>query len=269
MKSHLTEEQLANYQRDGYLSPLTVYDQEETKRLRHEFENFERRFGGTKKAAPLRADLHLLQNWAWDVVTNPRIVRPITSILGPNVLLWSTNWFIKESGDSKIVSFHQDANYWGLEPHDVATAWLALSDAHEDSGPMSFVPGSHQEELYAHTNTFAENNLLSRGQEVNRTIDESACQSAPLDSGQISIHHIRAIHGSGPNLSKDRRIGMVLRYCATHVRQTKGDDTAILVSGSDDFGHFQLLEKPDRDFGEKETATHKDAVTKLGHIIMS
>ena len=69
--------------------------------------------------------------------------------------------------------------------------------------------------------------------------------------------------------SKDRRIGMVLRYCATHVRQTKGDDTAILVSGSDDFGHFQLLEKPDQDFGEKETAAHKDAVAKLGHIIMS
>ena len=92
------------------------------------------------------------------------------------MLLWSTNWFVTESGGSKIVTFHQDANYWGLEPHDVATAWLALSDARTESGPMSFLPGSHQEELYAHTNTFAENNLLSRGQEVNRYIDESVCR---------------------------------------------------------------------------------------------
>ena len=110
MKFQLTKEQLADYQRDGYLSPLTAYDQEETKRLRQEFENFETHFGGIKKSAPLRADLHLLQRWAWDVVTNPRIVDPITSILGPNELLWSTNWLVKESGDSKIVTFHQDAN---------------------------------------------------------------------------------------------------------------------------------------------------------------
>ena len=110
------------------------------------------------------------------MVTNPRIVDPITSILGPNVLLWSTNWFVTESGNSKIVTFHQDANYWGLEPHDVATTWLALSDAHTKSGPTNFLPGSHQEELYAHTNTFAENYLLSRGQEVNRYIDESVCR---------------------------------------------------------------------------------------------
>ena len=269
MTFQLSEKQLEDYQKDGYLSPLTAYDQSETKKLRQEVEVFEKRFGGIEKAVAFRADLHLLQRWAWDVVTNPRIVDPITSVLGPNVLLWSTNWFIKESRDSKIVSFHQDANYWGLEPHDVATVWLALSDAHEESGPMNFVPGSHLGELYTHTNTFAENNLLSRGQEVNRTIDETTCQLAPLDSGQMSIHHIRTIHGSGPNLSQDRRIGMVLRYCATHVRQTKGEDTAILVSGMDDFGHFQLLEKPDQDFGEKETAAHKDAVAKLGHIIMS
>ena len=134
---------------------------------------------------------------------------------------------------------------------------------------MSFLPGSHQEELYAHTNTFAENNLLSRGQEVNRTIDESVCRSTPLDSGQFSIHHIRTIHGSGPNLSRDRRIGMVLRYCATNVCQTKGDDTAVLVAGVDDFGHFELLNRPNQDFGEKEIAIHKDAINKLGRIIMS
>ena len=50
---------------------------------------------------------------------------------------------------------------------------------------MSFLPGSHQEELYAHTNTFAENYLLSRGQEVNRYNDESVCRSTHLDYGQF------------------------------------------------------------------------------------
>ena len=133
---------------------------------------------------------------------------------------------------------------------------------------MNFRPGSHQESLYSHTNTFAENNLLSRGQEIDRTIDLDLCKLAPLKAGQMSLHHIRTIHSSGPNKSQDRRIGMVLRYCATHVYQTKGSDTAVLVAGRDDHGNFQLLDQPQQDFGEKETLIHQDATQKLAKIIM-
>jgi len=269
LKHQLTEDQTTAYHRNGFLSPIKVFSSREAAALRQQFEDFENHFGGIDKAASIRTDLHLLQSWAWSVVNDPRIVTPITQILGPNVLLWSTNWFIKEPDDQKIVSYHQDANYWGLEPHDVATAWLAISDAPNETGPMNFVPGSHKEELYDHTNTFAENNLLTRGQEINRTIDESLSEPAPLKAGEMSLHHVRTIHNSGPNDSQDRRIGMVLRYCATHVQQTKGSDTAILVAGQDDFGNFELLDEPQRDFGLKETKTHHDAVQKMGKIIMS
>lgn len=269
MKHQLTEGQIADYHRDGFLSPVEVFSDAEASSLRTHFEDFENHFGGTKNAASVRADLHLIQNWAWSVVNDPRIVIPITQVLGPNVLLWSTNWFIKEPGDQKIVSYHQDANYWGLEPHDVATAWLALSDAPSRSGPMSFVPGSHREELHSHTNTFSENNLLSRGQEINKPIDERLSKLAPLKAGEMSLHHVRTIHNSGPNDSEDRRIGMVLRYCATHVLQTKGSDTAILVAGQDDHANFQLLDRPEQDLGPKETKIHRDAIEKLGKIIMS
>ena len=62
---------------------------------------------------------------------------------------------------------------------------------------------------------------------------------------------------------------MVLRYCATHVRQTKGSDTAVLVSGQDVHQNFQLLEKPQQDLGKKESKVHKDAIQKLNKIIMS
>ena len=269
MEYQLSENQIADYERDGFLSPIQVFKKHEIASLRTHFENFENHFGGIDEAASVRTDLHLLQDWAWSVINDARIVIPITQILGPNVLLWSTQWFIKEPGDQKIVSFHQDANYWGLEPHDVATAWLALSDASIETGPMNFVSGSHLEELYDHTNTFAENNLLSRGQEINRNIDINLCKLSPLKAGEMSIHHVRTIHNSGPNESKNRRIGMVLRYCATHVRQTKGSDTAVLVAGQDDYRNFQLLDRPKQDFGEKETKIHQDAIEKLGKIIMS
>ncbi len=269
MEYRLTENQIADYEQDGFLSPIQVFKKHEIASLRTHFENFENHFGGIDEAASVRTDLHLLQDWAWSVINDARIVIPITQILGPNVLLWSTQWFIKEPGDQKIVSFHQDANYWGLEPHDVATAWLALSDTSIETGPMNFVSGSHLEELYDHTNTFAENNLLSRCQEINLTININLCKLSPLKAGEMSIHHVRTIHNSGPNESKNRRIGMVLRYCATHVRQTKGSDTAVLVAGQDDHHNFQLLDRPKQDFGEKETKIHEDAIEKLGKIIMS
>lgn len=256
------------FERDGFLSPIDVFDQVEVAGLRARFEAFEREVGA-ERAVAARTDLHLAQRWAWDVVTNPLIVGAVTSVLGPDVLLWTVNWFVKEPNDGKFVSFHQDANYWGLEPHDVVTAWIALSDASEPTGPMRFLPGSHRGELFGHENTYAADNLLSRGQVVRAELDESVAVLAPLSAGQMSLHHVRLIHGSGPNQTGGRRIGMVLRYCATKVRQTKGPDSAVLVAGEDTYGHFELHPAPERDFGEAESARHRASVERLSEIIHS
>lgn len=264
----LTQPQIEAYERDGFISPLKVFSSAEIRELRSRFEAFEDRFGGSDKAVSHRTDLHLLTSWGFDVVTDTRIVEPVTSVLGPNVLLWSMNWFIKEPDNTRFVSFHQDANYWGLSPHDVVTAWIALSDAGEDTGPMEFIPGSHRGELYDQKNTFEGDNLLSRGQTIEAKLPVEDCVMTPLSAGEMSLHHVRTIHRSGPNRSSDRRIGMVLRYCATHVRQTKGPDTATLVAGEDRIGHFELMQRPDVDFGERETAIHAEAVARQGRMIM-
>ncbi|RPG25456.1 MAG: phytanoyl-CoA dioxygenase family protein [Gammaproteobacteria bacterium TMED50] len=268
MSHQLSAEQIDTYQRDGFLSPLPVFTQDEVRQLRKQFEDFEQRFGGVERAVSRRTDLHLLTGWGYDVVTDARIVEPVTSLLGPDVLLWSMNWFIKEPDNTKFVSFHQDANYWGLEPHDVATAWIALSDAGARTGPMEFIPGSHRGELYEQHNTFEKDNLLSRGQTIEAALPTEDCFMTPLAAGEMSLHHVRTIHRSGPNTSSDRRIGMVLRYCATHVRQTKGADTATLVAGEDQFGHFRLMQRPNVEYGEDEMAIHADAVANQGKMIM-
>lgn len=261
----LSSAQLEQYRRDGYLSPVPAFSTSEAADLLTHFEKFERHAGD--KAGALRTDVHLLQQWAWDIVTTERVLDPVRDILGDDVLLWSTNWFIKEPGDGKLVSLHQDANYWGLAPHDVLTAWIALTDADPSTGPMRFVPGSHKETLYDHDNTYAEDNLLSRGQTIQRTVTEEECQLAPLRAGEMSLHHVRIVHGSDRNTSDRRRIGMVLRYCATWVKQTKGPDTAVLVSGQDRYGHFELLPKPETDNGRLEMSRHHKAVAQLGKII--
>ncbi|MDG2278152.1 MAG: phytanoyl-CoA dioxygenase family protein [Pseudomonadales bacterium] len=267
MKHALSINQVARYEDLGYLSPLPVFSAREVQSLRDQFERFERHHGAS--SAGLRTDLHLLERWAWDVVTDRRVVDRVVSLLGENVLLWSMNWFIKDAGDGKFVSLHQDANYWGLEPHDVVTAWIALSDASPDTGPMAFLPGSHRGALYDHENTYAENNLLSRGQVSVAQVSNEETSLAPLAAGEMSLHHVRLLHGSGPNVSQDRRIGMVLRYCGTQVRQTKGSDTAVLVNGVDSYGHFELLAKPKVDNGARERKVHLDAVERMGKIIMA
>ncbi|MDE0756660.1 MAG: phytanoyl-CoA dioxygenase family protein [Pseudomonadales bacterium] len=265
MPYQLTRRQQFDYAQRGFLAPVRLFSTSQARQLRSELEAFENRFGENSLVKP--TDLHLLQRWAWRVVNDPRIVNPLTDLLGPDLLLWSTQWFIKEPGDEMHVSLHQDANYWGLEPHDIATVWIALSDAGLETGPMTFIPGSHQGKLYSHDNTYEKNNLLSRGQTISEKLDLKSAATIPLKAGEMSIHHVRLIHGSGPNQTSDRRIGMVLRYCASHVQQTKGPDTAVLVAGKDQFNHFQLLDAPEIDFGPAEISRHQDAVEKLQRII--
>ena len=247
----LSKAQIDAYRRDGFVSPIGVFSDAETAALRQRLEDAESSAeAGRERAA--RQGLPITHAWAWDLVHDPRIVEPIAGVLGDNVLLWSMDWFIKEPGPA-FVSYHQDATYWGLEPHHVASAWIALSDAGPVTGPMRFLPGSHLGPVHEQDDTYAANNILSRGQVVKAEVDESKTVLTPLAAGEMSLHHVRTIHGSTPNRTHDRRIGMVLRYCATDVRQTKVDgDRAILVKGEDAYRHFEYIPRPADDMGSEE-----------------
>ena len=180
METHLSPAQIEQYHRDGFLSPLRSFTVDEANDYRARLEAIEAQ-AEPDKVAMVRSGLHITHGWAWDLVHDPRIVDPVCDVLGPDVLLWSMDWFIKEPGTS-FVSYHQDATYWGLEPHDVVTAWVALSDAGEATGPMKFIPGSHTDPIYEHENTFAENNLLSRGQTIHDISPASNGASTAMES---------------------------------------------------------------------------------------
>ena len=248
----LSDARIAEYRANGFVWPIRAFSEAEAHVYRQRLERAEASApAGGERAA--RTGLPITHAWAWDLVHDPRIVEPVASLLGPNVLLWSMDWFIKEAGGPSYVSYHQDATYWGLEPHHVASAWIALSDASADTGPMRFLPGSHLGPVMPQDDTYAEDNLLSRGQVVAMPVDQSKTVLTPLAIGEMSIHHVRVVHGSEPNRGSDRRIGMVLRYCATDVRQTKVDgDRAILVAGEDAYGNFELVPRPRTDMGEAE-----------------
>ena len=138
------------------------------------------------------------------------------------------------------MSWHQDSTYWGLEPADIVTAWVALSDSTIENGAMRVIPGSHLQEQFPHRDTFAPDNLLSRGQEIMVDVDDRQAVTLELAAGEMSLHHVRLIHGSEPNPSGQRRIGFAIRYIPTYVRQVAGShDTATLVRGVDRYREFR------------------------------
>jgi ectoine hydroxylase-related dioxygenase (phytanoyl-CoA dioxygenase family) len=184
----------------------------------------------------------------------------VEDVIGPNILCWTTNFFIKEAKSPGFVSWHQDATYWGLEPSDVMTAWVAFSESNLESGCMKVIPGTHAGEQIPHVDTFHKDNLLSRGQEIAVKVDESKAVDLLMKPGEMSLHHIKLVHGSAANNSSDRRIGFAIRYIPTHVRQTKVRDSAMLVRGVDSYGNFDPEPRPRHDIDEAALAAHQDAV---------
>ena len=110
---------------------------------------------------------------------------------------------------------------------------------------MRFVPGSHTRQIVPHIDTYDDNNLLSRGQEIAVEVDNSDCVDIILRSGQASLHHGHLFHSSGPNTTADRRIGSAIRYISTSMKQNSGDRSLVaLVSGEDHYKHFTVAGPP-------------------------
>ena len=142
------------------------------------------------------------------------------------------------------MSWHQDSAYFGLDPNELVTVWLALTDATPDMGCMRVIPGSHRGRAYSHIETFADDNLLARGQAI-EGIDDGNAQYMALKAGQFSCHHERIVHGSDPNVTDRARIGLGIFYIPTHVKSTIGRRTACLVRGVDKYGHWDSDPVPD------------------------
>ena len=216
MPKCLTPAQIEQYREEGCVFPIRIMSETAATELRGRLEAFERRTGG-----PLQGDMrhksHLLFTWLAELVRRSSILDTVEDLYGPDLLCWTTNFFIKEAADPAFVSCHQDSTYWGLSTQDVVTAWVAFTEATEANGAMEYIPGSQKLDQIPHRDTFARHNLLTRGQEVMVEVDRSQRRIITLRPGEMSLHHVRLVHGSPPNPSNDRRIGFAIRYIPTMV----------------------------------------------------
>ncbi len=263
----LSVSEVSQFDVEGYVSPIPVLSVPEAKGLRRALEAVEATQGGALYPEQ-RSKSFLLFKWLNDLVRDPRILDPVEQLIGPDILLWNTIFWIKEAGARNFVSWHQDTKYWGLSSDRVATAWLALSSASVEAGCMRVMPGTHRGEVLAHEDRYHADNMLTRGQEICLDLDEAKAVFMPLKAGQMSIHNYRLAHASGPNGSDDRRIGISMHFMPPETRQIIGDwDCALLVRGSDPYGHFEVPPVPARDFDPPAVAFHKKAAKAISDVL--
>ena len=246
----LSSEQGQFYEENGYLCPLRVFSDSETQRFRRHFDHYtEDNKERLSKLIPRERRAvygltHLSLPWVYEMVSHPGVLDAVEGVLGPNLLVWGSDWFVKFPGDVAFISWHQDGAYWGLQPPKVTTAWIALSPSTTESGCMQVMPGTQKTQM-PQRETYALDNALSRGQEIAVDVDESKAVPLTLRPGEMSLHHIGIAHGSRANGANYARIGIAVRYIAPEVIQGGSVRQIVqLVRGKDEHGNFEIVAPP-------------------------
>ena len=264
----LSSAQLKQYKDEGYVSPIDALSKDEALEIREEIELIEKKW--PKELEGLgRNYIHLISPIFDKVSHNPKILDAVESIIGRDILICGTTLFIKNPNEKGFVSFHQDAKYIGLEPHNWVTAWIAVTDANEENGCMRMWSRSHKDELKYHNQKFDENNLLTRGQTVeNVPIKETT--PVILKAGQMSLHHPTIVHGSGLNRSNDRRIGFVIQsYIGSNVNQVLGKMYVQQARGKDNYSYHEHVSRAKELMNKKDIDTRDKANKELSKIFYS
>jgi non-heme Fe2+,alpha-ketoglutarate-dependent halogenase len=260
MTKKLTPEQITQYERDGYVCPVDAFSPEQARDWRDKLEAFERA-EGQKMTRGHNFKPHLLFPWVDEIVHSPQVLDAVEDLIGPDIRLFHLTAWPKDAHSGAYVSWHQDATYFALEPICHVTAWVALTDASIEAGCMEVVPGSHKLGQLRHADMQDTENLLSRGQTLAVDVDRSRTAFMPVKAGQFSLHHTHLVHNSRPNRSNDRRIGLGISYIPTYARCTAPRRvSAMLVRGTDRYGHFDDERRPAAEAGPEERAFHAEAV---------
>jgi len=273
--TRLAPQQVTRFEQEGYLCPIHVLDAGEVAENLAAFLAYKKRNDDRLATMAARekyqvfSQMHFAYPWMARLVTHPRVLDAVESILGPNFLAWDSNWFVKMPGEKTFVSWHQDGTYWNLSSPNVVSAWISLERAFPENGCLRVVPGTHKQPRMPQRETYASDNALSRGQEIAVAVDEDHAVDLTLEPGEMSLHHIWIVHGSKPNTTNVPRIGVAVRYVRTDVSQDSPQKPiAMLARGKDTHGHFELAPQPREQSHEAMEATHNEIVARIRATLM-
>ena len=241
----MSQRNVQTYADEGFLTQVDLFSESEIGHFRACFDELETREGREKCQIGLQAR-HLDEEFIWQMSTDSRVIDVIQELMGEDIMLLSTHFFCKypDPKAKKFVAWHQDVTYWGLDPAEAHTAWVAIDDSDTENGCMRVIPGSHKNGIVTHGESEGGENLLSVNQEIpDELVDTSQAFDLELKAGQLSIHDGQLYHASNPNTSDRRRCGLTLRYIAPHVKQIELNSLGtryptILIRGEDRHKNF-------------------------------
>ena len=243
---HLTESEIEDFNRLGFVAPLDVFDVDGVKKNAAYFDSLLRQIPETGAYS-----INCYQARCagiWDLCTDPRILDYVEDLIGPNIICWASHFFAKMPGDQKRVPWHQDASYWKLTPARTVTAWLAIDDADVENAAMRFIPGSHDRGHLKFQKSDPMSVLAIETVDADRLGEPF---SDVLRAGQISLHADMLVHGSEPNRSDRRRCGLTIRYCPPEVTmfdpEWANSVEAIMCRGEDRTGRWKHHARPTGD----------------------
>jgi non-heme Fe2+,alpha-ketoglutarate-dependent halogenase len=256
----LTPEQVASYHHNGFLYPIPALTEAEIAICLAGLRQLESELGSPVADADVKWRSHAYAHSVWfnDLIRHPKILDAVEDVIGPNILVWTSTFFIKEPHSPTFAAWHQDGTYFGLNPHEQVCAWVALTDASREAGCMEHLSSRGSPRQLRHAPLGLANSINRAGQTIMEPFDETDPVAMALPAGSFSLHHEFAVHRSAPNNASHRRVGIGLNYLPTHVRvEGPVRCCAMLVRGEDTYGNFELIEPPTAERDAAALATHQ------------
>ncbi|MFZ3238154.1 MAG: phytanoyl-CoA dioxygenase family protein [Stellaceae bacterium] len=256
----LTAEQVERYRWDGYLFPLLALSAGELEECSDGLARLEDWLGSplTEADRKWRSAGYAFLPWVDGLARHPRVLDAVESVIGPDILVYTSTFFIKEARSPTFAAWHQDATYFGLDPYEHVTAWVALTEAGAEAGCMEVVSSKGRPRQLHHAALGLEHSINGGGQAIVEPFDQDGAVAMALRAGEFSLHHTLARHRSAPNRASHRRVGLGISYIPAQVR-TIGSHRlyAVLVRGHDTGGHFDLLPSPKAEFDPAALECHE------------
>jgi ectoine hydroxylase-related dioxygenase (phytanoyl-CoA dioxygenase family) len=256
----LTSEQVESFRYNGFLFAIPALTPAEVATCLADIERLEAELGCPIAEADVKWRSHAYAHSPWfnDLVRHPRILDAVEDVIGPDILVWTSTFFIKEPHSPTFATWHQDGTYFGLQPKEQVCAWVAWTDATAEAGCMEQLSFHGRPRQYHHAALGLAHSINRAGQTIVEPFDDSEPVAMALPAGSFSLHHELAVHRSAPNRAAHRRVGIGLNYIPTHVRVNSPIRLqAMLVRGKDTFGHFDLIDPPRAERDAAALAVHQ------------
>ena len=260
-KYRLTEEQIAFFNENGYVSGIKLLEEDHIAQLNgellaimdpgHPGHDLFYEFHSNESTDPNRILFHSLGHWRitpgfHDVLWNPAFLMAAHQLLGDQgVRFWHDQLFCKPAKHGGVVAWHQDYSYWTrTTPMQHLTVWVGLDNVSAENGCLQYIPGSHKWGLLEKPVLTGDMEGLKAylNEDQTRKLDNPV--PIEMKKGYASFHHPLLVHGSFENNSDNPRRAFVLNVFADGT--CSRSDEELLATVPEQPTHLRLPEQRDR-----------------------